>query len=45
MKTKTDQNSKRRPIQIGLGIKTANISKNICILNNQNLQEYFVAAN
>jgi len=45
MKTKADKNPKRRSIQIGLRIKTANICKNICIINNLNLQEYFVAAN
>jgi hypothetical protein len=44
MKTKTDTNPKRHPIQIGLRIKIANICQNICTLNNQNLQEYFVAA-
>jgi hypothetical protein len=44
MKTKSDTNPKSRPLQIGLRIKTANIYQNICILNNQNLQEYFAAA-
>jgi hypothetical protein len=45
MKKKTDVNPERRPIQRDLRVKTANICKNTCNLNNQNLQEYFVAAN